>query len=111
MHATQDRLFGCSFNGLDTSRLTDVITDPKVNGLYGGHAYSVLRVKECNGKRFIVCRNPWGKSEWTGPWADGSKQWIGEWLDVLKELDHVFGDDGEFVMECKCLLILYNLTF
>ena len=111
MHATQDRLFGCSFNGLDTSRLTDVITDPKVNGLYGGHAYSVLRVKECNGKRFIVCRNPWGKSEWTGPWADGSKQWTGEWLDVLKELDHVFGDDGEFVMECKFPFILYNLTF
>jgi hypothetical protein len=78
-----------------------VIEDPKVNGLYGSHAYSILRVKECKGKRFIVLRNPWGASEWTGAWGDGSKEWVGEWLDVLKELDHVFGDDGEFVMECK----------
>ena len=101
MQATRDRLFGCSFNGLDVSRKHEAIPDPKVNGLYGGHAYSVLRVKECKSKRFVVLRNPWGASEWTGAWADGSKEWVGEWLDVLKELDHVFGDDGEFVMECK----------
>ena len=85
-----------------------VIENPKVNGLYGSHAYSILRVKECKGKRFIVLRNPWGASEWTGAWADGSKEWVGEWLDVLKELDHVFGDDGEFVMECK---FFWNIFF
>jgi hypothetical protein len=56
-----------------------------------------LHAKECRGKRFVICRNPWGKSEWTGPWADGSKEWSGEWLEVLKELPHEFGDDGEFV--------------
>jgi len=28
----------------------------------------------------------------------GSKEWVGEWVNVLKELDHVFGDDREFVM-------------
>ena len=72
-----------------------------MNGLLGSHAYSILRVKECKGKRFVVIRNPWGASEWTGAWGDGSKEWVGEWLDVLKELDHVFGDDGEFVMECR----------
>ena len=108
MHATKDRLFGCSFSGLDTSRKNELIVeDPKVNGLLGSHAYSILRVKECRGKRFVVIRNPWGASEWTGAWGDGSKEWAGEWLGVLKELDHVFGDDGEFVMECRFLLNLF----
>ena len=52
-----------------------------------------------------MLRNPWGESEWTGAWGDGSKEWTGEWLDVLKELDHCFGDDGQFVMECKFVFI------
>ena len=82
---------------------------PKVKGLIGSHAYSILRAKECRGKRFVMCRNPWGQSEWTGAWGDGSKEWSGEWLEVLKELPHEFGDDGEFVMECKLGTFLYNL--
>ncbi|KJA14944.1 hypothetical protein HYPSUDRAFT_412380 [Hypholoma sublateritium FD-334 SS-4] len=89
-------LFGVSFQGLDKERSGTTAT---VQGLYGSHAYSVLRVKECRGKRFLVIRNPWGKSEWTGPWSDGSKEWNGDWIQVLQELDHVLGDDGEFVME------------
>ena len=75
-----------------------------MGGLFGSHAYSVLRVKEIEGKRFVVLRNPWGDSEWTGPWSDGSKEWNGSWIKALKELDHVLGDDGEFVMECKSSL-------
>ncbi|KAJ3500420.1 hypothetical protein NLJ89_g9806 [Agrocybe chaxingu] len=104
LHAnTCTRLFSVSFTTLDTSRLTDPEDLSEHNltmrGLYGGHAYAVLRVKECKGKRFVVLRNPWGMAEWTGAWSDGSKEWQGEWLEVLKELDHVLGDDGEFVME------------
>ncbi|KAJ3515588.1 hypothetical protein NLJ89_g1665 [Agrocybe chaxingu] len=95
----QTRLFGCSFQDLDSSRLQNGDPAPTVLGLMGAHAYSVLRAKECRGKRFVVVRNPWGNSEWTGPWSDGSKEWQGEWLEVLKELGHVFGDDGQFVME------------
>lgn len=71
-----------------------------MQGLIGGHAYSVLRAVEVNGKRFVVVRNPWGKSEWTGRWSDGSKEWTQEWLEVLPKLGHQFGDDGQFVMEC-----------
>lgn len=92
-------LFGVSFPGLDEARSGRPIQT--IQGLYGAHAYSILRVKECRGKRFIVLRNPWGNSEWQGPWSDGSKEWNGEWIKVLQELDHVLGDDGEFVMECR----------
>ncbi|KAF4570105.1 hypothetical protein EYR40_009090 [Pleurotus pulmonarius] len=95
--ANVDRLFGCSFDSLDTTRSGE--PDVKVSGLIGGHAYSVLRAVECRGKRFVILRNPWGKSEWTGPWSDGSKEWSAEWLEILPEIGHVFGEDGQFVME------------
>ena len=106
MHPAKDRLFGCSFSELNMSSIIgkeSILEPPKVKGLLGGHAYSILRAKECKGKRFVVVRNPWGKSEWTGAWGNRSKEWTNEWLDVLKELDHEFGDDGEFVMECRFL--------
>ncbi|KAF7332285.1 Calpain catalytic domain-containing protein [Mycena kentingensis (nom. inval.)] len=106
--ATQDRLFGCGFDTLDSSRSGK--EDPTVNGLIGGHAYSVLRAVEVRGKRFIVLRNPWGNSEWNGPWSDGSKEWTEEWLPALKELKHTFGDDGEFVMEYTDFLDNWDLV-
>lgn len=43
----------------------------------------------------VMNSNPWGQSEWTGPWSDGSKEWTAEWLTAL---DHKFGDDGSFWM-------------
>lgn len=39
--------------------------------------------------------NPWGKTEWTGAWSDGSAEWTAEWLTAL---GHKFGDDGAFWM-------------
>ncbi|KAJ3507029.1 hypothetical protein NLJ89_g6535 [Agrocybe chaxingu] len=95
--ANKDRLFGCSFNNLDSTR--SGVTGAKVQGLIGNHAYSVLRAVFCKDKRFVVVRNPWGKSEWTGRWSDGSKEWTQEWLEALPDLGHQFGDDGQFVME------------
>ncbi|KAL0581784.1 hypothetical protein V5O48_000261 [Marasmius crinis-equi] len=100
--ANVDRLFGCAYDTLDSTRSGDVYAN--VSGLIGGHSYSVLRAVEYKGKRFLVIRNPWGKSEWTGPWSDGSKEWTSEWLDALPVLGHVFGDDGQFVMEYKDFL-------
>ncbi|KAJ7327525.1 hypothetical protein DFH08DRAFT_884716 [Mycena albidolilacea] len=106
LKANKDRLFGCAFDSLDGSRSGD--WDATINGLHGSHAYSVLRAVEVKGKRFLVVRNPWGQSEWTGPWADGSKQWTPEWLAVLPELGHTFGDDGQFVMEYKDFLASWS---
>ncbi|KAJ7748697.1 hypothetical protein B0H16DRAFT_1319778 [Mycena metata] len=95
--ATKDRLFGCGFDTLNSTR--SGVQDITVNGLIGGHAYSVLRAAEYKGKRFVVVRNPWGDSEWHGAWSDGSREWTEEWLPALKELKHSFGNDGQFVME------------
>ena len=103
--AHKDRLFGCSVGEIDNS-WNEQDDDVNVQGLITNHAYSVLRAVECKGKRFVVIRNPWGKTEWTGPWSDGSKEWTGEWLEILPELGHSFGDDGQFVMECEFLLLV-----
>ncbi|KIK66127.1 hypothetical protein GYMLUDRAFT_257995 [Collybiopsis luxurians FD-317 M1] len=100
--ANQDRLFGCSYQPLNTNRSGNY--NAKINGLVGNHAYSVLRAVEVKGKRFVIVRNPWGKTEWTGPWSDGSKEWTKEWLDALPEIGHSFGDDGQFIMEYKDFL-------
>ncbi|KAF9529626.1 hypothetical protein CPB83DRAFT_260593 [Crepidotus variabilis] len=95
---TRQRLFAVMFR-LETNQ-----PGATASGLVPLHAYSVLRVQECRGKRFLVVRNPWGKFEWNGPWSDGSKEWTGEWIGVLKELGHNLGDDGTFVMEYKDFL-------
>ncbi|KAK7052859.1 hypothetical protein VNI00_004178 [Paramarasmius palmivorus] len=106
MRANVDRLFGCSYKSLDGSRSGQ--DEIKINGLIGSHAYSVLRAVEVRGKRFVVLRNPWGQGEWTGPWSDGSKEWTPETLDMLLKLGHCFGDDGQFVMEYKDFLDVWD---
>ncbi|KAH7337137.1 hypothetical protein B0J17DRAFT_600095 [Rhizoctonia solani] len=99
LNVNQDRLFGCAIFNTDESGETNVI-----NGLFEGHDYSVIAALEVNGKRFLRIRNPWGKVEWTGAWSDGSKEWTAEWLALLPQLQHKFGNDGEFLMEYKDFL-------
>lgn len=96
--ANQDYLFGAATLQIgDTSHR---------QGVHKDHAYSVLKAVEVKGKRFVLCRNPWGKSEYTGPWSDGSKEWTPEWLSLL---DHKFGDDGQFWMEYKDFLKVFQV--
>ncbi|KAJ7589146.1 hypothetical protein C8J56DRAFT_937820 [Mycena floridula] len=95
LKANKDRLFACAYMSGSVF---------SASGLIANHAYAVLRAVEVNGKQFVIVRNPWGKSEWTGPWSDGSKEWTTEWLQRLPEFGHSFGDDGQFVMEYKDFL-------
>lgn len=129
MRATKDRLFGCYLDSLaGKGAATDNTTtngdfllllllasyssnDSNKHviflrhlGLFSSHAYSILKATEYKGKRFLKLRNPWGKSEWTGRWSDGSKEWSKEWLGALDALDHQFGDDGAFIMEYEDFL-------
>jgi hypothetical protein len=72
--------------------------DPDEKGRQGiedGHAYSVLRAAEYENNRLLMVKNPWGETEWNGPWSDGSKEWT---ADAIKALDYKFGNDGIFWM-------------
>jgi hypothetical protein len=98
-NTNRTRLYSCSLSGVDDER--SFSTALRVHGLMTSHAYTVLRALEFNGKKFVVVRNPWGNGEWKGRWSDGSKEWTAEWLPLLATINHSFGDDGQFVMECK----------
>ncbi|KIO31140.1 hypothetical protein M407DRAFT_68249 [Tulasnella calospora MUT 4182] len=103
-----DRLFACYMFGLNPPSADESAAE-SVQGLYPGHAYSILRAAEIRGKRFLMLRNPWGKGEYTGPWSDGSKEWTAEWMDVLDVMDHKFGEDGEFLMEYGDFVNLFTM--
>jgi hypothetical protein len=70
-------------------------------GFVGGHAYAVLKHFEEGDLKLLKIRNPWGEKEWEGDWADGSRQWTPE---MMRKLDHTFGDDGVFWMTYKDFL-------
>ncbi|KAJ6456269.1 hypothetical protein C8R47DRAFT_1203667, partial [Mycena vitilis] len=111
VHANQDRVFSCAFQCLSPTRNGNF--NATINGLWGNHAYSVLRTAEYTGKsgikkRFLVLRNPHGHAEWNGPWSDGSKEWTPEWMEALPILGHVFGDPGKFIMEYKDFLSCFE---
>ena len=96
LRASEDLLFSCF---IDDPEGTPHQFSPSVSGIMTGHAYTVLKAVEFRGKRFLKIRNPWGDTEWTGRWSDGSKEWTKVWLDALVPLEHSFGNDGMFIME------------
>ncbi|KAF8597837.1 cysteine proteinase [Ceratobasidium sp. AG-I] len=104
LNANKNVLFGCYMYGMEGWYAAS-----EVKGLHTLHAYSVLEALEVGGKRFLRLRNPWGESEWTGRWSDGSKEWTPEWLARLPELKHKFGDDGEFLMEYSDFLKTWTI--
>ncbi|XP_034969472.1 calpain-6 [Zootoca vivipara] len=79
-------------------------------GLVKGHAYSVTEILmmplgekrlpwEKTKKLFMIrLRNPWGKSEWNGPWSDASEEWKSVSQAERKKLRLTIEDDGEFWM-------------
>ncbi|KAK5680094.1 hypothetical protein LTS10_008044 [Elasticomyces elasticus] len=89
-------LFGCGQSrGFDEDR----------NGIQHRHAYSVMEAREVDGLRLVKLRNPWGNTEWTGAWSDGSEEWTAEWL---QKLGHKFGNDGVFWISYDDMLNVYQ---
>lgn len=66
-------------------------------GLVCGHAYSILKVKEVTGMKFVQLRNPWGSFEWKGAWSDHSMLWD-TYPKVKEKLKYTKSDDGLFWM-------------
>ncbi|KAF1808427.1 cysteine proteinase, partial [Eremomyces bilateralis CBS 781.70] len=100
MRVNEDFLFGCGqMGGIYGSR----------KGILEKHAYGIMEAREIEheGKvhRLLKLRNPWGNTEWKGPWSDGSSEWTPFWMEKLK---HKFGDDGVFWISYKDLLRHYQ---
>ena len=67
-------------------------------GLFKGHQYGTRRKGDLRRSGFHQVRNPWGACEWTGPYCDGAPEWKKN-PQHLKELNPIFGDDGDFWMK------------
>ena len=96
MKVNKEFLFGCGqMGGVYGQR----------RGIQERHAYSIMEAVEIDGVRLLKLRNPWGNTEWRGPWSDGSSEWTPEWMS---KLNHRFGDDGIFWISYQDLLRNYQ---
>ncbi|KAL8561164.1 hypothetical protein ACOMHN_054535 [Nucella lapillus] len=92
------RLFQRIHNAVNSGALVTCTVPEQyddVHGLVGGHAYSLTGTATAKGTNLIRVRNPWGNTEWTGPWSDKSAEWSGV---SEGEVSRVKEDDGEFWM-------------
>ncbi|KNC54730.1 calpain B [Thecamonas trahens ATCC 50062] len=85
------------------------IEEDQGNGLLASHAYGILDALTTSaGHRLLLIRNPWGSTEWSGAWADGSPEWTPE---MLEELGHEFADDGSFYMAYEDFTTNFNKLY
>jgi hypothetical protein len=96
MNVNKTFLFGCGqMGGIYGQR----------KGIQEKHAYSIMEAKEVDDHRLLKLRNPWGRTEYNGPWSDGSAEWTPE---IMQKLNHRFGDDGVFWISYEDLLRSYQ---
>lgn len=100
----------CSMMGCSLDPIPGQIEAKLSNGLICGHAYSItglttldarsgLNTPSVNGKIPMVrVRNPWGESEWNGPWCDKSSEWRFIPDAEKKKIGLTHEEDGEFWM-------------
>lgn len=62
-------------------------------GLITDHAYSLLAVMTVGSTRLVKLRNPWGRGEWRGDFAPGSRSWTAA-LRAEAARTHAAGADG-----------------
>jgi hypothetical protein len=72
-------LMGCSIKG--NGKEGQLIVDGQPTGLILNHAYGLSDIMELEDPydkkrplRLLRLRNPWGNSEWIGPWDSQSKE-------------------------------------
>ncbi|XP_063728233.1 calpain-B-like isoform X2 [Symsagittifera roscoffensis] len=96
----RDSMIGCSI-----PPQPGVVEAELQSGLIAGHAYSVTAVKKVTLRgqemHMVRIRNPWGNSEWNGPWSDDSPEMKGLSDKERQALELKKEDDGEFWMSFK----------
>ncbi|XP_074480223.1 calpain-5 isoform X2 [Sebastes fasciatus] len=82
-------------------------------GLVRGHAYGITAVRKVRlgekqpktgwmSRLFMVrMRNPWGTTDWTGAWSQGSQQWQQMSRAEREKTGLIVRDVGEFWMDFK----------
>ncbi|XP_017281705.1 calpain-5 isoform X2 [Kryptolebias marmoratus] len=80
-------------------------------GLVRGHAYGITAVRKARlverllrtggaSRLFLVrMRNPWGTTDWRGPWSQGSEQWQQLSRAEREKMGLIVRDVGEFWMD------------
>ena len=118
-------LMGCSVTG-GTEK--NVVIDGVNTGIMSGHAYGLNDVfllddpemeNERKTHRLVRVRNPWGRGEWTGKWADDSEEAekheekILEYIEGLEEDERFdpFKNDGTFLINYGSWRDVYNRIF
>ncbi|KAK7111530.1 calpain-1 catalytic subunit-like [Littorina saxatilis] len=100
LHEMATLMGGAIFPSRDARRENE-----RANGLYEGHAYSIITMKTVTYRKqkklLLYMRNPFGKGEWKGAWSDGSKEWT-EVSPADREAEaKVKGNNGEFWMSLE----------
>ncbi|XP_064635193.1 calpain-8-like [Lineus longissimus] len=83
------------------------------NGLFKGHAYSVIDVRQIRtldgrSHNLMQLRNPWGHGEWNGDWSDKSPVWNQVSDSEKRGIDFARADDGVFWMSFEDWLANYT---
>jgi calpain-15 len=89
-------LVKCARLNLPTTASTSNEKDSKEMGLVEDHCYSLLDIREVQGHKLCLLRNPWSRFEWKGDWSDQSRLWTQEIKQAVNF--NADGDDGEFWM-------------
>mmetsp|Transcript_7872 Transcript_7872/g.15225 ORF Transcript_7872/g.15225 Transcript_7872/m.15225 type:complete len:1014 (-) Transcript_7872:50-3091(-) len=101
-------LMGCSNSSKETE--ADDGEAAGIDGILNNHAYGVLEVRDIENLQLIRIRNPWGKGEWKGTFADEEEEW--DRHPGLKEkLNYQFGNDGTWWMTFSDWVTHYNKLY
>jgi hypothetical protein len=79
-------------------------------GIEFNHAYGVLDVRDVDGLTLIRIRNPWGRGEWSGKFADEDEAWD-DHKGLKEKLNYQFKDDGTWWMRYEDWSLNYNKLY
>lgn len=88
---------------LVTASIFEDNIEKRLKGLVGQHAYSVTNFEEITlidrrRIQLLIVKNPWGRHEWNGAFADNAPEWKLISSHDHRKLKREIKDDGEFFM-------------